>query len=860
MAKNQLDDVLDMMKHVECIRNLSVIAHVDHGKSTLTDSLVAMAGLLREEDVGRKRKTDTRPDEQLRAITIKSTGVTLFFEIPEGLSLGTATDNNRRRFLVNLIDSPGHVDFSSEVSAALRVTDGSLVVVDCVSGVSVQTETVVQQSLAEQSKPALCINKLDRMFFEVQFSPEEQYQQYRRIIEQLNALIASVRYDGSWQVDPLKGSVAFTSGYYGWGFTLNTFARLYAKVLGTDEDRFLKKLWGDWFYDHETKKFRRSQTSPTGKQLKRAFNEFVIEPLQQVIKFSMEFAEKPKRFENKVLKFLNIKVSEKERDLCHGNRKEMVRIVLQRWIPAGPACRDVIIGYLPSPAEAQVYRAAHLYSGPQDDETAKSIRKCDPNGPLVFYCSKMIPIDDKGTRFHCFGRVFSGTIRPSQDIYIPKQSFTPPDQDDDDDKKAASSDASKKAVILTGHNAYRTKVQGVMIMMCADFENVTAIPAGNTCAIAGVEKFVLKTGSFLSSPNSYPLRNMTYSVHPVVRCAVECSIPSELPRLTEALRRLTLTDSIVQVTNNDSGEHVVAAAGELHMEIVLQDLQGFMTNCGPLRIGEPVVSYCETVSCNSKDNYNDRACLAKSPNKHNRLYITAEPLAQEYIDTIEEGDLSPIQKEFKRRLFCFGPEQVGANMLVDATTGVQNMLEIKEHCSAAFQWLTSEGALTEEPLRNIHFSIADATLHSDTIHRGGGQIIPACRRACLGAELVASPRLLEPVFIVEVTVPKTEGGGVYSTLLQNRGSIISEEPAPASPSQLIIKAHLPVASSFGITAKLRSATHGRAFLQMSFDHWDTVPGDPFKDGTLTQEVVNQIRKRKGLKDAIPVPTDFLDKL
>merc|ERR1712054_293293 len=207
--KFTIEEIRLIMEKQNNIRNMSVIAHVDHGKSTLTDSLIAKAGIISAADAGDKRNTDTRQDEQDRGITIKSTGVSLYFEATDDVKpMVKAPSDPERGFLINLIDSPGHVDFSSEVTAALRVTDGALVVMDCVEGVCVQTETVLRQALQERVKPVVMINKMDRIILELQAELEDTYQNFVKILENANVIIATYNDDalGDCQVFPDLGT------------------------------------------------------------------------------------------------------------------------------------------------------------------------------------------------------------------------------------------------------------------------------------------------------------------------------------------------------------------------------------------------------------------------------------------------------------------------------------------------------------------------------------------------------------------------------------------------------------------------------------------------------------------------------
>jgi elongation factor 2 len=846
MVNFTIDELRSLMDIPEQIRNMSVIAHVDHGKSTLTDSLVAAAGIIAVEAAGDTRLTDTRPDEQERCITIKSTGISLFFHYPPNLELPKDSGDSRD-FLVNLIDSPGHVDFSSEVTAALRVTDGALVVVDCVEGVCVQTETVLRQALAERIKPVLTINKLDRAFLELQLEAEEMYQTFSRVIENANVILATYQDAalGDVQVSPAKGTVAFSAGLHGWAFTLTRFARMYAKKFGVDVDKMTQRLWGENFFNRKTKKWTTKSTDADGEQLERAFCEFVIKPVKKIIELCM--SDQVEALE-KLLSGLDVTLTNDDKQL---RQKPLMKRVLQKWLPADQALLEMIVTHLPSPVKAQKYRTELLYEGPMDDVAATAMRNCDPKGPLMLYVSKMVPASDKG-RFVAFGRVFSGTIRTGMKVRIYGPNYEPGEKKD-----------------LAVKNIQRT-----LLMMGRRTEAVDSVPAGNTVGLVGVDQFLIKSGTLTDEESAFPIKNMKYSVSPVVRVAVEPKNPSDLPKLVEGLKRLAKSDPLVEVTMEESGEHIIAGAGELHLEICLKDLQEDFMNGAEIRVGNPVVSFRETVE-GVPDPLNTAVCLSKSPNKHNRLYIYADPLPDGVAQAIDEGKITPrddpktrakllkdeynMDEDAARRLWCFAPDTTGPNLLMDRTKAVQFLNEIKDSCVAAMQWACKEGVLCEEPMRNIGFHLVDVTLHADAIHRGGGQIIPTCRRCLYGAQLMARPRLFEPMFLVDITCPEQAVGSIYGLFSRKRGMVTEEQQRAGTPLW-ILKAYLPVVESFGFTAELRSATSGQAFPQMMFSHWEMVPGSPMEAGNLAFDFCKATRLRKGLKEAIPDISNFYDKL
>lgn len=844
MVNFTVDEIRGIMDKKHNIRNMSVIAHVDHGKSTLTDSLLSKAGIIADAKAGETRATDTRKDEQERCITIKSTAISMYFEMAEKdlEFVKQEKEKDCNGFLINLIDSPGHVDFSSEVTAALRVTDGALVVVDCVSGVCVQTETVLRQAIAERIKPVLFMNKMDRALLELQLEKEDLYLTFQRIVENVNVIIATYADDdgpmGIVRVDPSNASVGFGSGLHGWAFTIKQFSEMYAEKFGVPVAKLMTKLWGENFFNLKTKKWSKTKSEDNV----RSFCQFILDPIYKVFDCIMNFK---KDETDKLLDKLGVKDKMKHEELQQEG-KPLMKAVMRNWLPAGDTMFQMITVHLPSPVTAQKYRAENLYEGPLDDECCTAMKNCDPNGHLMMYISKMVPTSDKG-RFYAFGRVFSGKIATGQKVRIMGPNFVPGKKED----------------------LYEKSIQRTILMMGRYIEAIEDVPCGNICGLVGVDQFLVKTGTITTYKEAHNMKVMKFSVSPVVRVAVEPRNAADLPKLVEGLKRLAKSDPMVQCMIEESGEHIIAGAGELHLEICLKDLEEDHAQI-PLKKSDPVVSYRETVTEESS-----QMCLSKSPNKHNRLFMKAVPMPDGLPEDIDKGEVSNKQ-DFKlrgryladkyeyditeaRKIWCFGPDTTGPNIVIDATKGVQYLNEIKDSVVAGFQWATKEGVLCDENMRGVRFNIYDVTLHTDAIHRGGGQIIPTARRVLYACSLTASPRLMEPVYLVEIQCPENAVGGIYGVLNRRRGHVFEENQVPGTP-MFHVKAYLPVNESFGFTADLRSNTGGQAFPQCVFDHWQVMQGDPLDGVSKAYQICQDTKKRKGLKEGLPDLGNYLDKL
>ncbi|MHA2325574.1 MAG: GTP-binding protein [Promethearchaeota archaeon] len=811
MPKFTIEEAQKLLVNRDLVRNLGVIAHIDHGKSTLTDSLLAASGLLAEKVAGEARATDTREDEQERGITIKTTGISLVH------------DFEKKTYLVNLQDTPGHVDFSGEVTSALRVVDAALVVVDAVEGVMVQTEVVTQQALAERVRPVLIINKVDRLITEMRMTPENAYEQFKKIISEFNTLVetyAPPEFKKIWRVDPREGTVAFGSAIHRFGLTIPALAEIWHEKTGQPVDKLIKNLW-----------------------MKNNFVSGVLKPTYEIYE---KAEENDTESLQKVAKQLNLRVDEK---VWLEPPKKIAKALLEQWLPVEKAVLDMVVKFCPSPFEAQKYRYKSFWSGELESPEGKGLIECDTDAPVMIAISKMIP--GRAKRIIAMGRIFSGTLKAGQKITALLPGYQP---------------GSKERI-------FTTNVQQVSMLMGAKAEKVDMIPAGNIVALQGLRGATAST-TVTSLDTVLPFKALSYAVEPVVTIAIEARSPSELPKLAEGLQLMELVDpSLKTKVNEETGEFLLSGTGELHLEIAVKDLQDLQNI--QVSQSEPIVVFRESVR-----EMSSQQSLAKSPNKHNRLWVRAAPLESDVIAIIESGKIHQYtdRKEMGRilrddagwdakvgrKVLGMGPAESDPNFYIDATKGVQYLREVKDYLLQGFRWAGKEGPLCGEPFYGIKFMLEDVKLHEDPVHRGAGQTMPVSRRACFGAVLLAKPILMEPIYKIQVQVPEQYLGNVYKVLTKRRGRVIDTTKREGTPLNVII-AEVPVTESFGITTELRSETSGFAFSQMVFSHWEKVPGDPTKEeeqgGGLARKFVLETRKRKGFHNPNPPkPEDYYDKL
>ncbi|PMB75138.1 MAG: elongation factor EF-2 [Candidatus Bathyarchaeota archaeon] len=731
----QIEDIIKLMNNPAIIRNTSIIAHVDHGKTTLSDSLLAAAGIISEQRAGQQLYLDSWELEQKRQMTVFASNISMVHTY------------NGKEHLINLIDTPGHIDFSGAVTRSLRAVDGALVVVDAVEGPMTQTETVLMQALRERVKPILYINKVDRLIKEIKLTPEEIQRKFAKIIVRINSLIekyAPPEHKKDWQVKVEDGRVAFGSALHKWGLNL-----------------------------------------PHMKAKGITFQEII--------------------------------------DAYTGEPEEIAKKVdaLSKKAPLYEPILDMFCEHLPNPLDAQPYRQTQIWPGDVNSPVGKAMAKVDPNGPLLM-CITTIEVDPHSGVI-AIGRVFSGTVKKG------------------------------KTVSLINSRQKGT-IQQVYMSMAADRVIVDEIPAGNIAALSGLPSIHVGETVAEEGVETQPFEGLKYVSDPVVTVAVEPEDVKDLPLFDKVIHKLTLEDPNLHfIINKESGEYLLSGMGELHLEVTAYRMQEAGLK---VKISKPIVIYRETIS----HDYKGPPIMGKSPNKHNRLWVTLEKLPEEVIEAIRTGKINEMQTRDERakilRQFGWSTEDArnviaieGTNILVNRIKGRQYVEEIIDHVKSGFREAVYTSVLAKEPAYGLKVNLEDILVHEDPVHRGPAQILPMTWRPIWCCFLLSDPKLLEPILNFECKVPNQFVSNVIAIVQKRRGKILD---MTNEEDMVIIKAEMPVAESFGLADELRSSTQGRAFWATQFSRWAPVPE------SMQTEIIAQIRKRRGLSPTPPKPEEFYE--
>ena len=720
--EDNIKKATEVMHILPQIRNLCIAAHIDHGKTTLSDNLIAGAGMMSEDLAGKSRVLDFDEQESARGITINAASASMVHAVD-------GTD-----FLINLIDTPGHVDFGGDVTRAMRAVDGCFILACAVEGPMPQTETVVRQALKEKVKPVLFINKVDRLINELKVTPEDMLKRFEETIIKVNKLIrqfAPEEKKKEWQVSVLDGTVAFGSAYHNWGITIP----------------YMKK---------------------SGVSMTEIF------------------------------------------EFCNNEDQK----TLAQKAPVHEVLLDMAVTKLPGPVEAQPYRIPNIWTGDLETPIGKAMMSCDPEAELAMMITKIWMDPHAGEV--AVGRLYSGAINQGESVY--------------------AIGAAKPE-----------RVQQVSMMVGGDRITVPKVVAGNIAAITGIRSAA--AGVTLSRDKDFtPFEAIRHYSDPVVTVAVEPKSMKDLPKFIDALRSLAKSDASLQVmTNQETGEALLAGMGELHLEITVYRLEEEQNI--KVKVSPPIVVYRESVEGNNKG----RSFEGKSPNRHNRFMMECEPLSAEVVaalrdghfgsGTIRSGDAKEVgnkfgefgmDKDMMRKIYAIN----GTNVLVNDTKGIQGLHETRELIIEAFNEVCKKGPVADEPVMGMMVRLVDAKLHEDAIHRGPAQTIPAVRNGIKGAMMRARTVLMEPMQRSHVSVPNDWLGQVTREITNRRG-IIEDMPSEGEATTVI--GTLPVAETFGFSNDIRAASQGRAVWNSENIGFEMLPPQLF------DKVVGEIRTRKGLK-------------
>ncbi|THC92229.1 hypothetical protein EYZ11_008290 [Aspergillus tanneri] len=652
-----VDDLVRLQRKPDDIRNICILAHVDHGKTSLTDSLIATNGIISPKLAGKIRYLDSRPDEQLRGITMESSAISLFFSMMRRPAPGAAPVP--KEYLINLIDSPGHIDFSSEVSTASRLCDGAVVLVDAVEGVCSQTVNAVIGSFYQGERMEEDLQWRERMEERASASAaqKDRTKKQKQDDESISGSVADTaeyeeRDDEDLYFAPEKNNVIFCSAVDGWAFTVRQFAAIYEKKLGIKRSILEKVLWGDFYLDPKTKRVL-GQKHLKGRALKPMFVQLVLDSIWAAYEATTGDGKgkgDPTLLE-KITKSLNITIPPY---ILHSrDPRNVMTTLFSMWLPLSTALLVSVIEYLPSPRVAQESRLpAMIEESPGAsfvDEKVKNAMvqfKTGSGEPVVAYVSKMVAIPESelsasnkrsGTMLSAdeareiarrkrdeIAKLQAEANGSETDEYaritsaFDKATLDDIDQPGENEVKADPEHLIGFARLYSGtlsvgdyvyvlppkfspENPHaspelrKVTVTDLYLLMGRSLEPLQSVPAGVVFGIGGLAGHILKTGTLCSQlEGSINLAGVTLNAPPIVRVSLEPVNPTDLGKMVCGLHLLEQSDPCAQYEVLPNGEHVILTAGELHLERCLKDLRERFARCD-IQTGQTIVPYRETI-------------------------------------------------------------------------------------------------------------------------------------------------------------------------------------------------------------------------------------------------------------------------
>ncbi|XKL67522.1 hypothetical protein PGB90_003013 [Kerria lacca] len=410
------DKCYSLLRNTDKIRNICIMAHIDHGKTTLADYLIASNGLISSRLAGKLRYMDSRKDEQERGITMKSSSISLYHKKDDD------------EYVINLIDSPGHIDFSLEVSTATRLCDGALILIDVIEGICPQTTVALRHAWVEKIKPVLVLNKLDRMILETKMTPLDAYIRLSQILEQVNSIMGDLfrsavlektenlqkedeenifsnwssgldeADDSNLYFLPEQGNVIFASAFHGWGFTIDNFTEIFSKKLGFSKNVLRKTLWGNYYISMKTKRVMKGAQENIKKPL---FVQLILENIW--LMYDTVIVKQDKEKTTQIIKSLNVEVNPQL--LLFKDAFSTLRGIFGSWLNLSECILNIICDQLPSPNHLSDEKIENLigsstkYSTVSDETLALKpwFRRCssENEAPIIIFISKMFPFEKK---------------------------------------------------------------------------------------------------------------------------------------------------------------------------------------------------------------------------------------------------------------------------------------------------------------------------------------------------------------------------------------------------------------------------------------------------------------------------------